>query len=363
MMDDLGQPQPVRPDVDVIIPTFNRERYLEECIRSIREQTVQPRAVIVVDDGSTDGSVALLHRLAAKWDRLVVIRTPNRGVSAARNTALDHSTADLVAFIDSDDAWLPQKLERQLALFTPGRPELGLVYSGFRRVGPDGAVLPLREIVPDKRGRVFDAMFHRFQGIAPSTMVIRRDLIERVGRFDVSLAQAEDRALCLKLARLCEFDVVSEPLVHFRIHEDSAYESAMKSKRDFVLFQRLQVWNEWNDEAGDAVLARFRLEAMNAAPFRDFFRPRSGLYARLKHSKLALARRLFPSPWVYLKLRSAPVALVRLWWSGALRRARYDLAKDCFARRVVARSPALLRLAHRFGRLRNMSAIDRETSR
>lgn len=334
--------QTARPTVDVIIPTRNRERYLPECLDSVARQTLQPDRVFVVDDGSTDGSVALLQRLARDWDRLVVIPTPgSRGVSAARNVALQRSTADLIALIDSDDSWAPDKLERQVALFTADRPQLGLVYSGFRRVGSDGQLLELPEIIPDKRGWIFDDLLEGFHPIAPTTMVMRRDLLVQIGGFDETLIQAEDRDISLKLARISEFDCISEPLANYRVHTGSMYETAMKHEPDMVLLQRLRVWNRWTSDS-EPVLRRFRRDVVAMAPPLRFFWPRTGLYHRLRRSDMALARALFPTPLSYFPPRRRQFRL------------RLDLAKDFLARHVVASNPALLRLAHRFGKLRNL---------
>jgi len=336
---------PLYLSVDVVIPTCNRERFLEECIRSVERQTLKPSSVIVVDDGSNDGSVALLQKLASEWDRLVVVSMPSRGVSAARNTAIARSTAELVAFIDSDDSWDEDKLERQIRMFSADRPELGLVYSGFRRVGGDGRSLNLPDVVPIRRGRLFDDLLHRFHAIALSTMVVRRDLLVRIGGFDETLVQAEDRDICLKLARISEFDCVSEPLVSFRVHDESTYERAIRHEPEFVLFQRLKVWNAWIDKIGERVLRRFRREAMDATPMRRFFQPRTGLYYRLRSSDLALARLLFPTPLTYFAATIVRGVTLPI-----------GLAKDSVARRLIAPNPALLWLVRRLGRLKNIPA-------
>jgi glycosyltransferase involved in cell wall biosynthesis len=333
-----------RLTVDVIIPTRNRVGYLEECISSVARQTLQPDRVLVVDDGSTDGSLELLHKLAAEWDRLVIIpNATSRGVSAARNIALARSTADLIAVIDSDDSWEPDKLRQQVALFTPNRPDLGLVYSGFRRVGSDGLPLDMPIIIPDKRGWIFNELLEGFQSIAPTTMVMRRDLLVQIGGFDETLIQAEDRDITLKLARISEFDCISASLANYRVHQGSMYETAMKHEPDMILFQRLRVWNRWTSDS-EPVLKRFRREAVAAASPLSFFWPRTGLYHRLRRSELALARALFPTPRSYF-----PPSRQRV-------RLRLDLARDFVARRIVAKSPALLRMAQRFGKLRNFPA-------
>lgn len=124
------------PLVSVIIPTFNRAARVQRAIVSALEQSHSSVEIIVVDDGSTDGTAETLSERFGNDPRVQLIRTDNRGAAAARNTGLDHATGSHVAFLDSDDEWCPWKLEFQLeCLHTV--PEAGLVWSDMRAVDPD----------------------------------------------------------------------------------------------------------------------------------------------------------------------------------------------------------------------------------
>lgn len=106
-------------EVSVVIPAYNAERYLEETVRSVLAQTYQDFEIIIVDDGSKDGTVALANRLAKEDPRITVLRNPrNQGVAETRNHGIRQATGTYIALLDSDDVWAPAKLEKQLACLT-----------------------------------------------------------------------------------------------------------------------------------------------------------------------------------------------------------------------------------------------------
>lgn len=337
--------------VDVVIATRNRAGFLEQCLAGVRAQTLQPRRVIVVDDGSTDHTRDMLARLAKGWPSLIAISVPHGGVSAARNVGIAESVSEFVAFSDDDDLWLPDMLERQVALFR-GRPETGFVYCGFRELDPDGNPLPDgREVRPDRRGDIFRDILERFHGIALSTLVVRRSLLIEIDGFDPSLSQAEDRDICLALARRAEADCTSDVLVGLRKHAAGAYIGALRSNPEFVLTQRLKVWNKWREQLMDrqAVLDRFRGEAARVALTRILMPlPDLGLYRRLKHSDIMLARELFPTLPAYLAAIAATIGLGRR--RAAAPPSLVERLKWALARHVVLPNPALLKMARRLGK-------------
>jgi glycosyltransferase involved in cell wall biosynthesis len=347
---------PDRPSVDVVIPTRNRSRFIGQCLDSVRAQTLQPDGVIVVDDGSTDDTARVLAEYARTWPALRIVRTPPRGVSAARNTALSLSTAQLVAFIDSDDVWDPDKLARQVALFAGDRSRLALVYCGLRQIDDRGrSIAGAPTILPARRGDVFKDMLEAFFGIAPSTIVARRAAIADAGGFDENLVQAEDRDLCLKIARVSEIDYVPDALIGLRIHADNSYGRAMRHNPELVLFQRLKVWDRWFDEIDDmeAVLGRFRAEALSTG-IAMMLRPRPSfaLYRQLAGSDLRLARRLFPSRSAYLR---ALLRYMRPWPASGVPKLRiYEKCMHALAVHVILPNRSLLRLAQRLGRFKGV---------
>jgi len=226
-----------RPSVtlraSVVIPTYNHGRFVEEAVESVLSQTRPPMETIVVDDGSTDDTAARLARFAS---RVEVIRQPNAGVSAARNRGAANATGDLVAFLDADDAWLPIKLERQLAHMEADEG-LGLVHCGITEV--DVAGRRLRDRLDGQDGWVADAML-RFDGAGVilgggSGAVLRRDVYREAGGFDERLSTSADWDLHYRVARRHRVGFVPEPLVRYRCHGSNMHANIRVMERDMLL--------------------------------------------------------------------------------------------------------------------------------
>lgn len=200
------------PRVSVVIPAFNAERYLREAVESVLAQTYRDFEVLVVDDGSTDGTAAL----AASFGPPVrCIRQANAGPSAARNRAIRECAGELVAFLDADDLWLPEKLAEQVPLFDP-QGRVGLVYCQAERIDSQGRPLPT-QLAPKPVGRVLRDFLIR-NHCPTSAAVIRRECFARCGYLPEDMVWAEDWHLWLRLARHYEFAAVQRPLVRHRVH-------------------------------------------------------------------------------------------------------------------------------------------------
>lgn len=201
------------PRVSVVIATRNRVELLGEAIRSVLRQTFREFEVIVCDDGSTDGTEALARSFGPPVRYLKLEHTGRPG--APRNRGVEAARGELVAFLDDDDLWEPEKLAMQLALLER-EPTLGLVYTGRQVLLPDGSrsepVLPSSGKRPT--GLLDLALSARFPHVC--TVLIRRDLLRRVGGFDESMATAEDLDLMLRLARVARAGCVREPLAVVR---------------------------------------------------------------------------------------------------------------------------------------------------
>ncbi|MBM4035209.1 MAG: glycosyltransferase [Planctomycetes bacterium] len=211
------------PRVSVIIPAFNAERYLRETLQSVLAQTYRDLEVIVVDDGSTDGTAALAETFAsevAQASRLCpvrVIRQANAGPSAARNRGIREARGELIAFLDSDDLWLPDKLAEQVPLFGgTGVPPVGLVYCHAERMDSEGRPLPTAQ-APKPVGRVFKDFLLR-NHCPTSAAVVRRQCFEACGYLPEDMVWAEDWHLWLRLARRYDFAAVPRILVRHRVH-------------------------------------------------------------------------------------------------------------------------------------------------
>lgn len=196
--------------VSVVIRCRNEERTIEEAVRSVVAQTIfdSVKEIIVVDDGSRDGSRVVLERLDHEIDKLKIIHTPGLGAPVALNCAVREASGEFVAILDGDDFWTPQKLERQLPAFGRGA-NIGLVYGDFvdfsRDDAADGRVITVRRFNPESARQLRDYFVHNGP-IMPSTLVVRRSVFDDVGLFDESFLVGQDTEFCLRVAtswRLC----------------------------------------------------------------------------------------------------------------------------------------------------------------
>lgn len=194
--------------VSVVLPVYNRRRYVGEAIESVLCQTRPPHELIVVDDGSTDDSVAVIERQA--WPGLRLLRRANGGIGAARNTGLRAVTGELIAFIDSDDVWERDKLARQVDALLAS-DDLQLVFGHL-----------VEFLSPDREAELAGTLriaADPVPGLIATTLLARRDALERIGPFDEALRVGEfiewmARARDLGLASRVLPDVVARRRVH-----------------------------------------------------------------------------------------------------------------------------------------------------
>lgn len=202
--------------VSVIIPNYNYGRFLAAALESVFAQTHAAHEIIVVDDGSTDDSLAVLARYA---ERVQVIQQRNRGVGVARNVGVAAASGELIAFLDADDYWLPEKLALQVARFQ-AQPTVGLVHCGARYVDAAGAALA--EDLTGREGWVAEDLLHiRPVIVAPgSSALIPRTVFQALGGFrtEQELPSAEDWEFCFRLAARYEIAFVAQPLLCYRQH-------------------------------------------------------------------------------------------------------------------------------------------------
>jgi len=200
--------------VSVVIPTYNYGRWVAEAIDSALAQTLPPIEVIVVDDGSTDDTAAVL---AAYGDRIRVIRQRNQGPATARNAGIAAARGDVVAFLDADDLWKPRKLELQMARFDAG-PSLGFVHCGVETFDADGNTL---DVLAGREGRLAaDLLRLRTDVVAGpgSSLAVPKAVAEEIGGFDATLPRSEDWDFCYRIAARYPIGYVAEPLVRYRLH-------------------------------------------------------------------------------------------------------------------------------------------------
>jgi len=220
-------PAPTTPPAfSVVIPAFNAERTIVATIRSVLAQSRSDFEILVVDDASSDGTAAAIEQLLTD-SRVRLLRQPaNRGVSAARNVAIRHASAPIVAFVDADDLWLPNYLDR-MGSALEDRPEAALAYTeAWILDGKTGQFLRKTTSVdlqrgPDEPPADREALIRELlhSNFVFCAAMVRRDVFDQVGLFDETLVAAEDYELWLRIAvQGLRMVRVREPLVVYRRH-------------------------------------------------------------------------------------------------------------------------------------------------
>ncbi|RLB02021.1 MAG: glycosyltransferase family 2 protein [Deltaproteobacteria bacterium] len=196
------------PWVSIIIPTYNRRDFLREAIRSVLEQSFRDFELIVVDDGSDDGTREMIQREFPGL--LTYLYQENQGVSRARNRGLELAQGEFVAFLDSDDLWLPRKLERQMA-FMQSQPKAQICYTDEIWIRRGVRVNPKK-----KHAKYSGWIYPRCLPlciISPSSALMRRGLLEEVGGFDEELPVCEDYDLWLRISARHPIHFLPEKLI------------------------------------------------------------------------------------------------------------------------------------------------------
>jgi glycosyltransferase involved in cell wall biosynthesis len=204
--------------VSVIIPTRNRLAYLQSAITSVLNQTFRDFEILVIDDSSEPAARDAVTSFADQ--RIKYIRHENnKGVAASRNTGLLNSTSNYIGFLDDDDEWVPEKLAKQCELLKKSPSAVGAVYTGAVAVGSTSRNI-LFEVHPRARGHIFDDVLTRNSLTPTSTILLRRECVEKVGFFDETLKYGEDCDMWLRISRDFHFDYIDEPLVRISVHDN-----------------------------------------------------------------------------------------------------------------------------------------------
>ncbi|MGA3131151.1 MAG: glycosyltransferase [Terracidiphilus sp.] len=211
----MGANQP-ETTISVIIPAYNAERFLARSLASVYGQTLAPREVIVVDDGSTDGTARTAEALGAK-----VIKRPNGGIGAARNTGIRHATGEWIALLDADDSWAPEKLASQVAAIDP---DTVLVYTGARYFDDRGTCTVQNGVDPLTARK----LLRYCNPILPSSGLLRRQTVLAAGGFREGTPTCEDWGMWVRLMPFGSFAAVTDPLTNYYVHPKSISASPEK---------------------------------------------------------------------------------------------------------------------------------------
>jgi glycosyltransferase involved in cell wall biosynthesis len=213
------------PLISCIVPVYNGERYLSDALDSILNQSYRPLEIIVVDDGSTDGTARLI---AGYGERVRYLYQPNAGPAAARNFGLTAARGEFVAFLDADDLWHPRKLERQMERFLE-RPGLDLCVTMVQNFW-------MPELA-EEMGRLHGSRYaHPLPGYVTATLLTRRSLFDSIGFFDPGLRHGDSTEWFLRArAQNLMIELLPEVLVYRRVHPASLSRNRASESRDEFL--------------------------------------------------------------------------------------------------------------------------------
>lgn len=217
------------PAISVVIPAYNAERTLGETLQRALAQTLRDIEVLVIDDGSTDGTAQIASTTGDP--RVRTISVSNGGVARARNRAIQAVSGEIIAFLDADDLWMPTKLERQLELMT-ARPDVGMCFTSTVRI--DAASTPLGLTTARGYEDWSEALLlgsNLVTGSCSSAMV-RTVLARQTGGFDPRLSQCADWDFWLRLSQVTRFAAIDELLVLYRVHPGSMSNNVALLERD-----------------------------------------------------------------------------------------------------------------------------------
>ena len=271
----MQNPQPMC-DISVVIPLYNKASDIYLTLSSVLVQTVRPREVIVIDDGSTDGSAEIVEQMITDEPHVRLIRQPNAGVSAARNRAIEMAQGEWVALLDGDDLWDPDYL-KVVQQMIERWPECGAYGTGFFVEDK------MRRIVgatPEKTGKVdfFTESMQRYV-LIPSATTLRRDLVLRLGGFPEGMRMGEDQYLWTKIAREAEVAFFAKPMIIYQKSASNNSSSLYRAEQSKFSLEDLYdesqsvISNEYVARValGKALVESARGGTMQARRALDFF--------------------------------------------------------------------------------------------
>jgi glycosyltransferase involved in cell wall biosynthesis len=217
--------------VTVIIPAFNAELHIAEALASVRDQRLSGLEVIVVDDGSTDGTLREVQRFAGELDGLVVVRQGNAGASAARNAGVRRARGRYCAFLDADDLMLPGRLTAQMEMLD-AEAELALVHTDLMTFNERGIIHDTRHVFSNPCGGMVLNHLLLDNFITTSTVMARKERLIEAGLFNEKRRISQDFELWLQIAARWKIGFIDRPLVQYRYRPGSLSEDKLATARD-----------------------------------------------------------------------------------------------------------------------------------
>lgn len=213
--------------VSVVMPSYNAARFVTAAVDSVLAQTFQDFEILVVDDGSTDNTREVLEKYSSPKVRYLYKK--NGGVSSARNFGIENARGKYIAFLDADDLWLPEKLEKQVDLLEENE-DIGLCYTGAEKVSEDLTPKGFIDAIPYKDS--CEKLLLTMNIIVLSSSIVRRSVILKTTGFDSQFSTCADKEFWLRLSLITRFAPISDYLVMYRDVNSSMSSNPLASKRD-----------------------------------------------------------------------------------------------------------------------------------
>jgi len=290
------------PKFDIIIPAYNAEAYLSEAIDSVISQTLGDWRIILVDDGSTDNTAEIASGYQRQLkERMIIITQRNAGLPAARNAAIRAATAEFLAILDSDDVWVPNRVEESLNALE-ARPLAGLSYGLVTRIDETGQeIATFHGNRHHSEGRIARYVYMRQVEFPCPTVTVRRLCVEEVGVFDETMRATEDRDMWFRIATKYEVAFVPKVIAYYR-----TYPSSMSGDIDRMLAAQLKFIRKHYGAPGCGFISR------QIAMSRAYKQRGEGLQARKRYWHAVRSSLLAVAIWPFSQdnLRSAGSVLL-----------------------------------------------------
>jgi len=228
------------PTASIILPTYNRAELIGRAIKSILSQTYQDFEIIIVDDGSTDNTEEVVRSFDDKRIKYIVNRI-NKGAAFARNVGIKAAMGEYIAFQDSDDEWLPLKLEKQLKAFDVSPADVGVVYTGFWKIKDKKKYYVPFKWVKQKDGNIHKELI-KGNFVGTPAVLVKKKCFKKSGLFDENLPGLEDWELFIRLSNYYNFKYIEEPLLiaYRSVDSISAYSNALAEALEIIIIKHFE---------------------------------------------------------------------------------------------------------------------------
>jgi glycosyltransferase involved in cell wall biosynthesis len=275
----------MQPLLTVILPAYNADNYIRAAVQSILDQTFRDFEFIIINDGSTDNTLAILQQLANADARIKLITRPNTGYVVALNQGIALARGEFIARMDADDISLPQRFEKQLA-YLQAHPQCVLLGTNVAQMDQDGAVIGPMSDIAFGHDQINHALLRRGWPIVHPSIIARTSAIKSIGGYIPAFCPNEDHDLFLKLAEIGQVENLPEVLVHYRKHAASI--SSKNPDKIAILVSKIIL--QACRRRGIPVPAEVAQPESNRAPSTAATQ-RAWAWSAIKHRNIATARK------------------------------------------------------------------------